>query len=111
MYELAETHGAMMDARMDWARDNQRDPSSSSDSVWSAKTNKATERAIYYFNEFLERLKKSDGTMPESFTADTCRPALIAYFHLARYYRFSHVKKCITPCIVQWPLHSKWSQI
>jgi hypothetical protein len=42
---------------------------------------------VFYFERYLKTLETSDqGKLPDRFSGSIVRPALIAYFHLARLY-------------------------
>ena len=80
MYELAETYESMMDAKLDLLK-SKKGPQSNE----VVKVNTLIDRGINYFISYLETLKDSKtGEMPQEFYHDSVRPALVAYFHLAR---------------------------
>ncbi len=85
IYELAETHEKMMDIKMDALKAGGSEGVATPAAI--GKINLLTLKAIAYFERYLETLKTGEGgTMPSRFAGSIARPALIAYFHLARLY-------------------------
>lgn len=81
MFELGETHESMMDAKLDQIRHS---PGHLSLSSQMEKVNANVAKAVSYFKAYLDSLQNKDGIMPDPFPTEICRPALVAYFHLAR---------------------------
>ncbi|TRY63637.1 hypothetical protein TCAL_00816 [Tigriopus californicus] len=81
MFELGETHESMMDAKLDQIRNS---PGHSALSSQMEKVNTNVSKAVSFFKAYLDSLQNKEGHMPDPFPAEICRPALVAYFHLAR---------------------------
>ncbi len=75
MFELAETHECMMDAKLEGGEGK--------GAVSYAKVNAVVDRAVHYFEEYLSTLGEGN-SLPSRLPADSVRPALSAHFHLAR---------------------------
>ena len=81
-YELAEIYESMMDAKLDWMN---RDEAARKTPQTVSRINGYIDKAINFFITYLESLADAKTKkMPETFYADSTRPALVAYFHLAR---------------------------
>lgn len=82
VFELAETYSAMMDIKIEQLRS---DPSTTTPAAIK-KINTLVELSANCFQTFLGTLSGPDGSIPEKYSEDTTRPALVAYFHLGRLY-------------------------
>ena len=84
IYEIAEAYERMMDIKLDVIKKTDALPSPAQVS----KVNSLAEKSISYFERYLDTIKNCDGDgtrkMPNRFPMSVVRPALIAYFHLAR---------------------------
>jgi tetratricopeptide (TPR) repeat protein len=82
VYEMAETYTLMMDIKMEMMRRN----TSLLTQPNMKKINSLVELSIAAFRAYLATLNKEDGTPPDKYPAENVRPALVAFFHLARLY-------------------------
>ena len=81
MYEIAETYEKMMDIKLNVIKTNDAMP----DPAQVCKVNSLAEKSIAYFERYLDTIKEGvEKKMPSRFPMSIVRPALIAYFHLAR---------------------------
>ena len=82
IFELGEIYFAMADIKMQ--KFNSRSGSMEAPDALTLNINKLLSMARFSFQAFLATLKDENGTFPERFTEDTCRPALLAILNLAR---------------------------
>ena len=83
IYEIAEAYERMMDIKLGVIKTSDDLPPPAQVS----KVNSLAEKSIAYFERYLDTIKQGDGNskkMPNRFPMSVVRPALIAYFHLAR---------------------------
>ena len=83
IYEMAEAYERMMDIKLDVIKTNDALPAPAQ----VCKVNSLAEKSITYFERYLDTIKEGVGDgkkMPNRFPVSVVRPALIAYFHLAR---------------------------
>ncbi|XP_071787845.1 KIF-binding protein-like [Asterias amurensis] len=88
MYELAETSSEMMDLKIALAEGSGTAPSNQV----CHKINTLIKQSLGYFQQFIDSLKDKENKMPTTLEEEVMRPALVAYFCMARLH-----SKLITP--------------
>ena len=76
IYEVAETFSAMMDLKLDTSNEINLEN--------AKKINRLVDSSIGSFQDYLKILNDKDDRIPETYKEEDVRPALVAYFHLAR---------------------------
>lgn len=82
MFELAETYSEIMDIKLDIMKKNEN---KKSDSHAIKKVNALIIKSIHYFEKFIDTLKENN-KLPEKYSEDIVRPALVAHFCIGRLY-------------------------
>ena len=72
MYEVAEVYSAMMDIKAETSQNN------------ANKINSLVDSSMAAFKAYLGTLHTQEGKAPDKYPEDSLRPAMMAYFHLAR---------------------------
>ena len=83
VYEVAETYSAMMDIKLELVKS---DPANNATPQNLKKVNSIIDSSINSFQTYLATLNDSGDKIPEKYPSDSERPALAAYFHMARLY-------------------------
>ena len=83
MYEVAETYSAMMDIKLEMVKS---DPAANATPQNLKKVNSLVDSSIKTFQLYLTTLNTNDNKLPEKYPEENERPALVAYFHMARLY-------------------------
>ena len=81
-FELGEIYSAMADLKL--SKFNSTPGHVDGHNALTNNINKLISMAQFSFLSFLGTLKTEEGTFPEKFSEDTCRPALLAMLNLAR---------------------------
>lgn len=87
IYEVAETYSAILDIKLSIIEERGTAPSAHAVN----KINTLTQQSIDQFKVYIDTLKTSSKKLPDKFSEEDERPALIAYFCMGRLYsKFLH---------------------
>ena len=82
MYEIAETYSAILDIKLSIIEEHGTPPSQHA----VHKINLLTQQSIDWYQSYIDTLKTTDKKIPDKFSEDDERPALIAFFCMGRLY-------------------------
>lgn len=80
MYEIAETYSTMLDLKLAVIEDTGIAPNPHG----VKKINTLTEQSIGMYTRYIDTLRTPEKTLPDQFSSDDERPALVAYFCMGR---------------------------
>ena len=80
IYEIAETLSIMLDLKLALLEEGSNQPNPHA----VRKINQLTAQSIQRYQDYLKTLQTSDGKLPEKFSSDDERPALVAHFCVGR---------------------------
>lgn len=82
MYEIAETYSTMLDIKLAQTEESRSPPTEHA----IKKINLLTKQSIDFYQKYVDSLKGQDGRLPEKYSEEDERPALIAHFCMGRLY-------------------------